>query len=263
MEIIKYINNPDLNKYLNIITNIGLIINSMYILKSYYNYLIKKFKKASFYDKRNNRIILQEIESKYNISNILNQIDEERDLEIVINSDGGDCDEEKKIISKLIDFKNSSKKINIYIPLKCYSASVSVMLTGDNIFANNYANFSQFDVQINHQKTIAAHYYTQNNGNYMIGYARDVLREQKKFLDLLRSSNKNKYDDEKWDSIIDDLCLDPKFTHEYKYSICDIKKIGIEIDGFCPNEIKSIILPITFLEKLSTFVYFLKLYYFE
>lgn len=261
MEIIKYINNPDIIKYLNIIANIGLIINSIYILKSYYNNLIKSFKKISFYDKRNNRIILQEIESKHNISNIFDQIDEERDLEIVINSDGGDCEEEKNIIVKLIEFKDSEKKINIYIPFKCYSAALSVMLTGDNIFINNYANFSQFDVQINHQKTIAAHYYTQNNGNYMIGYARDVLREQQKFLNLLRSSNKNKYNDEEWNSIIDNLCLDPKFTHDYKYSVPEINKIGIKIDGECPDEIKSIILPITFLEKLSSFVYFLKLFY--
>ena len=81
-------------------------------------------------------------------------------------------------------------------------------------------------------------------------------------MDLLRSSNKNKYNDEEWNSIVDDLCLDPKFTHEYKYSVDDIKKIGIKIDGKCPNEIVSIILPITFLEKLSSFMYFLKLYYF-
>jgi len=261
MEIINYINSSDINKYLKIVTNIGLIINSIYILKSYYNYLIKKFKKASFYDKKYNRIILQEIYSEYNISDIFNQIDEERDLEIIINSNGGDCDEEKEIITKLIDFKNNRKSINIYVPNKCYSASVSVMLAGDNIFVSNYTTFSQFDTQINPQKTIAAHYYTQNNGNYMIGYARDVLREQKKFIDLLRSSNKNKYNDEEWNCIIDNLCLDTKFTHDYKYSVSEIKKIGVKIDGECPDEIKSIILPITFLEKLSSFVYFLKLFY--
>jgi len=257
MEINEYIKN-----YLNLTANIGLIISAIYILKSYYNYLTTiKFNKASFYDKHYNRIILQEIQPEH-ISDIFDKIDEKRDLEIIINSDGGDCEEEKKIIAKLIEFKDSTKNINIYIPLKCYSASVSVMLAGDNIFVSNCANFSQFDVQINHQKTIAAHYYTQNNGNYMIGYARDVLREQKKFLYLLRSSNKNKYNDEEWNSIIDNLCLDPKFTHDYKYSVDDIKKIGVKIDGKCPDDIKSIILPITFLEKLSTFMYFLKLYYF-
>jgi hypothetical protein len=260
MEIIGYLDDLNVYEYFDIIANIGLFIISIYILKNYYDDLIKGFRRISFYDKKNNRIILQEID--HNISDIFDQIDEERDLEIIINSDGGDCDEEKKIIAKLIEFKDSEKKINIYIPLKCYSAALSIMLTGDNIFVSNYANFSQFDVQINHQNSIAAHYYTQNNGNFMIGYARDVLREQKKFLDLLRSSNKNKYNDEEWNSIVDDLCLDPKFTHEYKYSVDDIKKIGIKIDGKCPNEIVSIILPITFLEKLSSFMYFLKLYYF-
>lgn len=76
---------------------------------------------------------------------------ENKNLEFIIHTDGGDMCSIKQICDSVIMYKrnNPSAKLTIIVPYKAFSAGTMLLLLADELIFSNYTHLSPFDIQVN------------------------------------------------------------------------------------------------------------------
>lgn len=241
--------------YLYIFSN-NYLIN---IITNYYNYyLINYFISLN----ENNIVIISDNfwnNNKVRIKNIIDIDDENsfidtysllnpnKELDIIIQSNGGLISSSDAMINILLTHKN---KINVYVLKFAYSAASMISLIGDNIFMNHFSLLSTVDPQLSFEDL--------NNGEYMPAKTFiDIKKNEKKidnnmivryyesnllYEDCKRNLNKilfGKYKRSQIKNIINEFSSG-KYPHFKQFNTIDLKKLGLNIKEDIPKNIKKI-----------------------
>ena len=161
------------------------------------------------------------------------------DINIVINSTGGDISSSDAIINILSLHKG---KINIYIPRIAYSAGTMIALCADQLYMNNYSLLSLVDPQIDiGEETYSVKSFLnlkRNNGIVNLSEDNQLMFYECKKLydDNIRNMNKilkNKYSKRVIKKIIKEFG-EAIYPHEKQFNINDIKDMEINVKSPVP-----------------------------
>ena len=167
-------------------------------------------------------------------------------INIVINSTGGDISSSDAIINILLLHKG---KINIYIPRIAYSAGTMIALCADQLYMNNYSLLSLVDPQIDiGEETYSVKSFLnlkRNNGIVNLSEDNQLMFYECKKLydDNIRNMNKilkNKYSKRVIKRIIKEFG-EALYPHEKQFNIIDLKNMEINVKSPVPFYFNSLI----------------------
>jgi hypothetical protein len=165
-----------------------------------------------------------------------------KDIVLLINTNGGYVSWCKQICQALVTYKNkyTQAKIKVYIPYKALSAGSLIALMGDELYMNDYALLSPADPQI------------FGLNSYVVDNVIETKKEQSHDLALLV---KKLFDQNiKLVDSIFEMCIrkNPKHEnnirnlklsflycdriHNNAYNISELEKINLKIDGLVPDD---------------------------
>lgn len=250
--------------YINII--ILLISFWLYYIHFIKNNLEKKlYNKLRNYELNNNRkiiIIINEInDTDIKISEILKDylipIDDHmsfmrciqntkyKELDLIINSDGGDIFSCDTIVNILLSF-NGVK--NAYVPYHAYSAASVVTFSCDNIYIDKFAQLGPVDPQISvsidnesEEEYIPAKTLIKMNRRGILDKDLMISYYEGKLLydDGIRTFKKilgNKYEHKVKNKIVTEFCSG-KYPHSKPFNVNDLINMGIELNVYIPETI--------------------------
>ena len=253
--------------YINFI--ILLISFLLYYIHFEKNNLEKKlYKKLINYELNNNRkiiIIINEINySDVKISKLLKnylipindhmgfmrciQNSKYYELDLIINSDGGDIFSCDTIVNILLSFKGRK---DAYIPYYAFSAASVITFSCDNIYIDKFAQLGPVDPQISvsidndsEEEYIPAKTLIKMNRRGLLDKELMISYYEGKLLydDGIRTFKKilgNKYENKVKNKIVTEFCSG-KYPHSKPFNVKDLIDMGININVFIPEEISSI-----------------------
>jgi hypothetical protein len=183
------------------------------------------------------------------IKELFKYINMKRNLKIILHTDSYNNVDTLEILYFMLKYKRKNVEINnkikVYIPYKALGLSFLIGLLADELYCNEDAKFSQMNYIVNYDKIIndikkgnyPAQYLTEGIEKCVEKYITSILNEDKLIAEKFRDSAKLRYSGEEWDLIMDTLLINPKFLPSYKFTVDDIKTIGVKIDGTCPDEL--------------------------
>jgi len=184
-----------------------------------------------------------------NIRELFKYINMKRNLKIILHTDSYNNVDTLEILYFMLKYKRKNVEINnkikVYIPYKALGLSFLIGLLADELYCNEDAKFSQMNYIVNYDKIVndikkgnyPAQYLTEGIEKCVEKYITSILNEDKLIAEKFRDSAKLRYSGEEWDLIMDTLLINPKFLPSYKFTVDDIKTIGVKIDGICPDEL--------------------------
>ena len=185
------------------------------------------------------------------------EINRNDDIHIIIYSTGGSVSSSDMIVNILLQHKGA---IHTYIPLYVFSAATYISLIGDEIYMNEISQMGPVDAQYNinddddelyvgvksiinyvnnkgiknSDDKLIIHYYESKK------YHEDSIRNLHRILD-------NKYSRRTVKNIIKEL-NNGIYPHSKPFSLEELKKIGLNINKYIPDDINNIFTLLTRLE---------------
>ena len=183
------------------------------------------------------------------IKELFKYINMKRNLKIILHANCYNNVDTLEILYFMLKYKRKNVEINnkikVYIPYKALGLSFLIGLLADELYCNEDAKFSQMNNTVNYDKIIndikkgsyPAQYLNEGIEKCVEKYITSILNEDKLIAEKFKGSTKIRYSGEEWDLIMDTLLINPKFLPSYKFTVDDIKILGVKIDGSCPDEL--------------------------
>jgi hypothetical protein len=164
-----------------------------------------------------------------------------RDIDLVIDSNGGDVCAVKMICETLITYrkKNTENKIRAYVMYTALSGATLIALCADELYLSDYAHLGLVDPQVfDVSKYDIANLMTKKDSAWDISYIiESKIANASELIDKLLDkiiNNNIKYNPTK-DLIIKNLTEGK--VHGAGFTVDDLKSIGIRPDGDIPERI--------------------------
>jgi hypothetical protein len=199
-------------------------------------------------DKLNNHIVFMDDNIKF--MKIISNIKDNQDLDIIINSFGGDISSSDSIVNMLLTYQGI---IHTHIPYYAMSAGSLIALCGNQIYMDRYSQLGPVDPQIplslddnSNDEYVPAKTlidmnkegYLNNNNNLIINYYDGKLL----YDDGIRTVKNilfNKYKRRVIKRIIDEFCSG-KYPHSKPFNVIELEEMGLLINININEKIKEI-----------------------
>lgn len=171
-----------------------------------------------------------------------------KDLHIIIITEGGNCDGADTFSYNLTQLKNSgyNKMINVYLPAHALSSGTMMALSADVIYMDWFSNMSPIDTQIEYE--------LEDNETFSVNNIRKMKIEgefKNSISQLIKNDAESIYNTDKYmlkkilkkyknrNHIIKHL-YDTKLSHGTSFCYDDMKNLGLYVKTPIPNYIKKI-----------------------
>lgn len=199
-------------------------------------------------DKLSNNIVFLNDNIKF--MEIISNIEDNKDLDIIINSLGGDISSSDSIVNILLTYKGL---VNTYIPFYAMSAGSLIALCGNKIYMDSYSQLGPVDPQVcislddnSNEEYVPAKTlidmnkegYLNNNNNLIINYYDGKLL----YDDGIRTVKNilfNKYKRHVIKKITNEFCSG-KYPHSKPFNVIELTNMGLSININIESKIKKI-----------------------
>ena len=190
-----------------------------------------------------------DFENVDDVYKFFNQVNFNKDLHIIIITEGGESEGADSIAYNLssMKFNGYKHKINMYIPSYAYSSGSMMMMSGDNIYMNWYSLVSPVDSQleyelddnetfsVKHLRKMKVEGEFKNSMAHLIKKdAESIYQSDLYLLNKVLRNNDNKK------KIINKM-FKTNLSHGVNYNIKDLKSIGLNIITPIPKNINNIV----------------------
>ena len=171
-----------------------------------------------------------------------------KDVDIIINTDGGSVAHTKQICNALTTYrlKNPNNKIKVHVPFKSMSGGTIISLMADELYMNDYAMLSPVDPQIGGLSKYGIDRIldkkTNGEGPHDITFYLDnTFKQNFELLERIFDNDISKVP--KYTNDVNDLkttLLSANRSHYESYNVEECGSIGIEISGTVSDQIMKV-----------------------
>lgn len=173
------------------------------------------------------------------IQKLFSELDENKTIDLVIHTNGGDVSSAKVICDVLLNHKGP---IRIYVPYRAYSGGTMLSLCGTELYLDKNAHLSPFDPQLYgfpSESIIGALRGRELSECSEPGSVlKDMCEKANKLINSVFERIKDKHDDSK--KIYDNL-VSGNLSHSHILNIEECRDIGIKLNEGIPDKMKEII----------------------
>jgi ClpP class serine protease len=173
--------------------------------------------------------------------NIFNNIDENKQIDIILVTPGGSLTCTEAICNILSNHKG---QVNVFVPKYCFSAGTMISLCADQIYLNHASQMGpidpQFFVPANIIKNIAKHKKLADMNDITLGLYEESLKALNSVDSIARKCLRKNYSAEDIEIILGQLNGD-KYLHGKCFDYNDLVNMKLKIKKDMPTDIKKLI----------------------
>jgi ClpP class serine protease len=206
--------------------------------------------------KKNNVKIIEIIDDKSSQSNNLlcsknkaiyefSKIKYGDSVDIILHTGGGVGTIASYCIDRIVEIKKNGGKVRMFVPFYACSAGSMLALGGHELYMNSYSVLTPFDSQINNApastyERVLEYKGTRASDSTII--STDIARKDAFRSDETFNKIVSRYVPETIDMIRHHMFINENNQHSRLFTVSELNKFGIIINGTCPDEITDIVI---------------------